>query len=79
MRKDMAKTRKKPVGDGGVLETAPQNVGDTTAAATDRDRVARRAYELYLARGGRDGEAMDDWLAAERELGEGRDPETREP
>ena len=27
-----------------------------------------RAYELYLARGGRDGAAMDDWLNAEREL-----------
>jgi Protein of unknown function (DUF2934) len=32
------------------------------------DRVAVRAYELYLARGGTDGQAWDDWLAAEREL-----------
>ncbi len=29
-----------------------------------------RAYELYLARGGSDGQAWDDWLAAERELSE---------
>ena len=48
--------------------SAPQNVGDTTAAAPDRERIAMRAYELYLARGGRDGAAMDDWLNAEREL-----------
>ncbi len=55
--------------DGGVaLETAPQNNGDTTAGNIDRERVAQRAYELYLARGGTDGQAMEDWLAAEREL-----------
>ena len=47
---------------------APQNVGDTTAAAPDPDRVARRAYELYLARGGSEDRALDDWLAAEREF-----------
>ena len=30
----------------------------------------RRAYEIYLARGGEDGRAVEDWLAAERELTE---------
>jgi hypothetical protein len=56
--------------DTGAVATlaAPQNSGDTTAANIDRELVARRAYELYLARGGSDGQAMDDWLAAEREL-----------
>ena len=34
----------------------------------ERDRVAERAYELYLARGCGDGQAMDDWLCAEKEL-----------
>jgi hypothetical protein len=64
----MAKSRRK-INEGGVaIETAPQNVGDTTAAHIDRERVAQRAYELYLARGGGDGMAMEDWLAAEREL-----------
>lgn len=47
---------------------APQMAGDTTVAAGDRHRVAMRAYELYLARGGADGAALDDWLTAEREL-----------
>ena len=46
---------------------APQAAGDTTAAVPDRDRVAMRAYERYLSRGGADGQAMDDWLEAERE------------
>jgi hypothetical protein len=47
---------------------APQSAGDTTVGAPDRDRIAMRAYELYLARGAGDGAAMDDWLSAEREL-----------
>jgi len=36
--------------------------------ADSRDRIAMRAYELYLARGGFDGQDFDDWLTAEREL-----------
>ena len=60
-RSVMAKMRKK-------AEGAPRAAGDTAAANPDRDRVAMRAYELYLARGGGDGRAMDDWLLAEREL-----------
>ena len=30
--------------------------------------IARRAYELFLQRGGGHGHDWDDWLAAEREL-----------
>ena len=30
--------------------------------------IARRAFELYCARGGQHGQALDDWLRAEREL-----------
>jgi hypothetical protein len=48
-------------------QAAPQTVGDTTAAVPDRDRIAMRAYELYRERGGSDGQALEDWLAAERE------------
>ena len=33
-----------------------------------REQIEQRAYELYLARGGRPGDALGDWLAAEREL-----------
>lgn len=46
----------------------PRSSGDTTAATIDRERVALRAYELYIARGGGDGQELDDWLCAEREL-----------
>lgn len=30
--------------------------------------IRRRAYELYLERGGADGFALDDWLRAEAEV-----------
>jgi hypothetical protein len=38
------------------------------AAGPADEEVARRAYELYLARGGDHGFDMDDWIQAESEL-----------
>jgi hypothetical protein len=39
------------------------------ATATNPNaEIARRAYELYVARGGQHGSDLDDWLRAEREL-----------
>lgn len=32
------------------------------------DRIARRAHEIYVARGGVHGKDLDDWLQAEREI-----------
>ena len=64
----MAKSRRKTGQAASSPAGAPQHAGDTTAANIERERVAQRAYELYLARGGGDGQAMDDWLSAEREL-----------
>jgi hypothetical protein len=32
------------------------------------DEIRARAYELHRARGNGNGSAMDDWLAAEREI-----------
>ena len=40
----------------------------TLSATMTNSDVARRAYELYLARGGNHGLDLDDWLHAEREL-----------
>ena len=34
------------------------------------EQIARRAYEIYQARGANDGADLDDWLQAERELSE---------
>jgi hypothetical protein len=33
-------------------------------------RVAERAYYLYLSRGDQDGDAVTDWLTAERQIDE---------
>ena len=32
------------------------------------EEIRRRAYEIYLARGGEPGHDLEDWLQAEREL-----------
>lgn len=65
----MAKSRKKAAEMTATnVATLPQPVRDRTAADADRDRIAARAYELYLARGGTHGLDMEDWLLAEREL-----------
>jgi hypothetical protein len=41
--------------------------GHYARLATDRD-IARRAFDLYRARGCKDGHDVDDWLQAERDL-----------
>jgi len=40
-----------------------------------REQIEMRAYQLYLERGAQDGSAMEDWLAAERELTQQMAPE----
>ena len=62
----MAKARKKVEVD--VDPVVPQDSGDIDDAAVDRQRVESRAYELYVARGGQHGRALEDWLEAEQEL-----------
>ena len=48
----------------------PQHGADeTTVCHTPSDEeIRRRAYEIYLERGSRPGDELDDWLRAEREL-----------
>ncbi|MBI1734827.1 MAG: DUF2934 domain-containing protein [Candidatus Rokubacteria bacterium] len=60
MAKSTRATKKRP-----PRET-PSNGG------ADRDAIARRAYELFQARGGQHGYEIEDWLQAERELRTGR-------
>ena len=37
-----------------------------------QEEIARRAYEIFLSRGGGPGHEAEDWLQAEKELREGR-------
>ncbi len=36
------------------------------------DEIQRRAYEIFVSRGGTPGRDFDDWLQAERELADER-------
>jgi hypothetical protein len=33
-----------------------------------KDGIARRAYEIYVQRGGKNGTDVEDWLKAEKEI-----------
>jgi hypothetical protein len=48
-------------------ERAPNSRVTQQSTVTDGD-IARRAYELYLSRGGEHGHDVEDWVQAEREL-----------
>jgi len=64
----MAKPRKRQDGDTSVPDNSSTARSGGNSAPPGPDRISMRAYELYLARGGSDGQDMEDWLAAEREL-----------
>jgi hypothetical protein len=59
------------------IGASPEMAEQTTVAESDRECIALRAYELYLARGAVDGQAEDDWYTAERQLATG-EPSSRE-
>jgi hypothetical protein len=69
-RRRMAKSKKRsetPSSDPSVRAPEGAN-GPSPSNGNARDRIATRAYELYLARGANHGGDFDDWITAEREL-----------
>ena len=66
----MARPQKAPT----ATSTTPSfaRPAPNTARGPTHEQVARRAYELYLARGGQHGHHAADWAQAERELKLGR-------
>jgi len=50
-----------------IPEDQPSVVAEDRRAIS-KDDVAQRAYELFLARGRVDGNDVEDWLEAERQL-----------
>ena len=72
----MAKTTRKPENQSASDRSAPRRGDNAPTATLDRELVAIRAYELYLARGGGEGQELDDWLSAERELSGEESPQT---
>ena len=55
----------------------PQTGEDREQHAPSQDDIARRAYDLYQARGAEQGRDMEDWLRAERELRERQEEQER--
>ncbi|MCA1563182.1 MAG: DUF2934 domain-containing protein [Acidobacteria bacterium] len=64
----MAKSRKKNPYDAPQSQPAPATTGPDATSSNGHERIAMRAYEIYVERGGADGRDKDDWFAAEREL-----------
>jgi hypothetical protein len=52
--------------DVSPIQPHPQDTSGNHAPSHEETR--RRAYEIYLERDGLPGDALDDWLRAEREL-----------
>ena len=50
----------------------PARSASNTAVVPKHEQIAKRAYEIFLARGGAHGRHVDDWTQAERELRLGR-------
>ena len=69
----MAKSAKRTTADAPTTtaDPSPKVLTDATANVTQHD-IARRAYDLYLARDHQHGHDLDDWLQAERELRDSR-------
>ena len=57
MAKSTLPTRKPATPKRGTRNDAPPH-----------GAIARRAYEIYVSRGGEHGSDVEDWLQAEREL-----------
>ena len=51
-----------------VTASAPTRRDEAQPPTIGEIAVARRAYDLYLARGCEPGHDVEDWLQAEREL-----------
>ncbi len=57
-----------PTAKGRRAASAVPVSSQESNVSLNRDDVARRAFELYCARGCEDGSDLDDWFSAEREL-----------
>ena len=65
----MTRVRKRRVADPGPRTAEVE----TFPVRPTSEEIARRAYEIYRERDGREGSELNDWLQAERELSEVRD------
>lgn len=50
------------------MKSKDKTNGISENRSPNHDEIRRRAYEIYLERGGLPGEELEDWLQAEREI-----------
>ena len=60
--------RPEAIEESSVEENVEIDPGGANVLAPTHEQIARRAYELYLERGEKPGDAGEDWLTAENEL-----------
>jgi hypothetical protein len=63
----MAAKRANKAMDSGVKASAPEP-GGARGTLVPAERIAARAFDLWLARGGEPGRELEDWFQAEAEL-----------
>jgi hypothetical protein len=63
----MPRTRKTTNGATGLAK-AKRPASTKRPSGVSAEDVAKRAYAIYLSRGGNHGADFDDWLEAERQL-----------
>jgi hypothetical protein len=51
-----------------VASPAPRKPRTSKSATPTPEQIQMRAYEIYLERDGAPGNALEDWIQAEREL-----------
>jgi hypothetical protein len=75
MSRETVSNPARPTGSAGTPRVSSS--GEKAGAAEQvwkgaqvQDRIAQRAYELYEQRGRQEGRALEDWVNAERQLGE---------
>ena len=54
--------------DSSKASDAKQRKEDLLNERPTHEQISLRAYQIYLERGARPGNELDDWLRAEREL-----------
>lgn len=65
-------TNAPPAGDAARSSPPGASREGTASGVFSHDEVARRAYDLFVERGGEPGRDWEDWLRAEAELRDGR-------
>src|SRR5262249_26014568 len=52
-----------------IEETVPTSIPSVAQHTVTYEEIARRAYDIAVARGGAPGHELEDWLQAEQSLG----------